>query len=59
MSDTENALNPFCQTADCDSRATNLLASRKSGMELHLCSECASRYHEQGWKLIDGEVELQ
>ena len=55
MSDT---VRPPCQTAGCEAEATELLRSKKTGMELHLCRRCASDYHTQGWAKIRGDVEL-
>jgi len=52
-------MTPQCQTATCPDTATVLLQSKKTGSEIHLCHDCAARYHEQGWTLIRGSVELR
>jgi len=52
-------IKPACQTQDCQTKATVLLKSQKTGTELHLCRDCASRYHEHGWHKVTGPVELR
>lgn len=47
-----------CQHRDCSDPAKALIQSRESGIELHLCRDCVSGYHEEGWKKIRGNVEL-
>jgi len=54
-----SAPNPRCQTQGCSTHATVLLQSKMTGSELHLCAECASEYHEQGWRKVTGPVELR
>jgi len=56
---TTDTIRPPCQTADCDAAAATLLRSKRTGTELHLCEECASRYNELGWELIRGDVTLR
>ena len=52
-------IRPPCQTRSCERRATALLRSKQTGTELQLCEPCASRYHEYGWWLIVGAVQLR
>jgi len=54
-----NHVAPPCQTQGCTADGTELLRSAKTSLELHLCSECASRYYESGWSVVRGDVELR
>lgn len=58
-SSEQEPIKPFCQSLGCENEADNLLASKKNGLELHLCDECAEDYHEQGWRRVKGNAELQ
>lgn len=52
-------MNPPCQTLDCDGVSRNLLRSKKEGIEIYLCNQCARDYHKEGWELVKGVVELK
>ncbi len=54
----QETIRPTCQIADCCDKATDLLRSSKTGLEIQLCSECAGEFHTPGWKHVAGDAEL-
>jgi hypothetical protein len=52
-------LQPACQVAYCNAEATELLRSKQTGSEYHLCAECASGFYAYGWELVRGTVDLK